>query len=251
MVKENVYWTKETPEMIEAFKKAQETFRYFWRELYWESRRIVPALDFAFIKVAFHQKKLFYKEGITEFMWVRVLDFDGHTITGVVDNKPQSINNIKLGAEIAIPLEEVCDWLFSNVRKAYGGFTIHVLRKEMGQEEREAHDQAWQIDFGDSNNILLVYEQFEKPENLIEHPMSVVMKESFITYLEQHQDELTSKNDKGYTMLHTEAVAGNLPMIEVLLEKGVDRYATTEYGDTALDLAKKMNWEHLIKVLEG
>lgn len=39
--------------MNRAFEQARSTFKYFWRELYWENRRIIPALDFAMVKVPF------------------------------------------------------------------------------------------------------------------------------------------------------------------------------------------------------
>jgi hypothetical protein len=35
------------PEMQRAYESARATFRFFWRELAWERRRIVPALDLA------------------------------------------------------------------------------------------------------------------------------------------------------------------------------------------------------------
>ena len=48
----------ESPEMILAFESAISTFKYFWRELYWEYRRIVPALELAYVKCAFIQENL-------------------------------------------------------------------------------------------------------------------------------------------------------------------------------------------------
>ena len=249
MIDKNVFWTKETPQMLGAFKQAQSTFKYFWRELYWERRRIVPALDFAFIKVAFHQEKLL-RGMLTEFMWVRVLAFNGFVIKGVLDNEPQKLTNIKLGEEIDIPLDEICDWLFSCRRKAYGGFTVHVLRAEMSEQDRQQHDAAWGLDFGASDDITLVYEQKEHPENLIEHPMSINMKEKLADFLEKHPDELVKKDDLGYTFLHNEAIAGNRGCIEVLLKKGADVKAKTNAGHTALDLAKKLEWDHIISILQ-
>ncbi|HPR63340.1 MAG TPA: DUF2314 domain-containing protein [Thermoanaerobaculia bacterium] len=51
---ENVYMFDETdPEMVKANQRARETFKYFWRELSWEKRRIVPGLDMALVKIAF------------------------------------------------------------------------------------------------------------------------------------------------------------------------------------------------------
>lgn len=42
----------EDPEMLAAYKNAQSTFKFFWRELSWEYRRIIPALEIAAVKVA-------------------------------------------------------------------------------------------------------------------------------------------------------------------------------------------------------
>ena len=39
--------------MTQAYAAAQHSFKFFWRELSWERRRIVPALDMAMIKLPF------------------------------------------------------------------------------------------------------------------------------------------------------------------------------------------------------
>jgi uncharacterized protein YegJ (DUF2314 family) len=41
------------PEMQQAYEAAQASFRYFWRELSWERRRIVPGLDMTMVKLPF------------------------------------------------------------------------------------------------------------------------------------------------------------------------------------------------------
>jgi len=41
------------PEMQRAYENARANFRYFWREVAWERRRIVPALDLACVKAPF------------------------------------------------------------------------------------------------------------------------------------------------------------------------------------------------------
>jgi len=41
------------PEMQQAYENARGSFRYFWRELSWERRRIVPGLDLACVKAPF------------------------------------------------------------------------------------------------------------------------------------------------------------------------------------------------------
>lgn len=40
-----------------AGERARKTFKYFWRELFWERRRIIPTLDFAMVKVPFFPRR--------------------------------------------------------------------------------------------------------------------------------------------------------------------------------------------------
>jgi uncharacterized protein YegJ (DUF2314 family) len=232
----------ESPKMIEAFKKAQQTFKYFWRELSWEYRRIIPGLDVACVKLAFTQE--IDNETIIEHMWINDINFDGEKIYGILVNAPNELTNVNNGDEVAIPVNQISDWLFASQGKTYGGFTIHAMRSEMN--EKEKHDNAWGMDFGDFNDIQVVSEQKEKPENLIEHPMSINMKESLQDFIKKNPNELTSKDGLGYTFLHRETIAGNKTSVEVLLESGADPDAKTKNGKTALDFAKQLNWEHLI-----
>jgi uncharacterized protein YegJ (DUF2314 family) len=48
--------------------------------------------------------------------------------------------------------------MFAITGKVYGAFTVHVLRSQMPPGERKAHDDAWGLDFGDSDTIELVYQ---------------------------------------------------------------------------------------------
>lgn len=237
----------ENPKMIEAFKKAQETFKYFWRELSWEYRRIIPGLDVACVKLAFTQE--IDGETIVEHMWINDVNFDGETIYGVLVNQPSELTNVNNGDEVQIPINQISDWLFAIGGKTYGAFTIQAMRSQMSDDEREDHDEAWGLDFGDFNDILVVNEQKEKPENLIEHPMSKNMKDSLIDFVKNNPEEVSAQDELGYTFLHREAVAGNLTSVEILLESGADKNVKTASGKTALDFAKQLNWEHLIPLL--
>ncbi len=76
------------PAMIEAHKRAQETFKYFWRELSWEFRRIVPGLDLACVKIAFTDGDTQREGPSHEHMWVSDVLFDGKNITGTLINSP-------------------------------------------------------------------------------------------------------------------------------------------------------------------
>ncbi|MCV9928716.1 DUF2314 domain-containing protein [Flavobacterium sp. LS1R49] len=255
-----------SPKMIEAFKNAQETFKYFWRELSWEYRRIVPGLSVACAKVAFSENRDGSENPIVEHMWINDIDFDGELVRGILINAPDELTNIENGDAVAVPLSQISDWLFaihgsapkglsklfsSPQPKTYGGFTIQAIRSEMSNQERKEHDKAWGLDFGDYNEVLLVNEQNEKPENLIEHPMSKNMKEKLIDFIEQNQNEITHQDEEGYSLLHRETIAGNLTSVEVLLASGVDTNMKTNQGKTALDYAKQFNWEHIIPVLQN
>ncbi|PXY46106.1 DUF2314 domain-containing protein [Flavobacterium hydrophilum] len=237
----------ESPKMIDAFKRAQETFKYFWRELSWEYRRIIPGLDVACVKLAFTQEV--DNETIVEHMWINDINFDGEKIYGILVNDPDELTNISNGDEVEIPLNQISDWLFASQGKTYGGFTIHAMRSEMTETERTEHDDTWGMAFGDFNDIQIVSDQKEKPENLIEHPMSINMKESLIEFLKKNPEEINKKDDLGYTFLHRETIAGNSTSIQVLKDSGADINAKTNNGKTALDFAKQLNWEHLIPLL--
>jgi ankyrin repeat protein len=121
----------------------------------------------------------------------------------------------------------------------------------MPEDERKEHDDAWQLDFGDFNDIEVVNEQKEKPENLIEHPMSKNMEGEFLKFLQEYPDELTNKDENGLTLLHREAIAGNLTSVKVILGAGADKNIKSNNGKTALDYVKQLKWEHIIPVLEG
>lgn len=251
-MEQKIFFSKhDDKKMIAAYIKAQDTFKYFWRELYWEHRRIVAALDVAYVKVAFSQHNDSDNEPIVEHMWIKNIGFDGNNIRGVLINDPNKLTNVANGDSVEIPLAQVSDWLFSIRGETYGGFTIQVIRSEMTSEERQKHDEAWGLNFGDCNDILLVYGQKEHPENLIEHPMSKNMKEKFATFLTENPDKLILKDDKGYSILHKETIAGNGSTIEVLKQFKVNIHDMTNSGKTAIDFARNLNWAHIIPLLEN
>ena len=241
------YADGEDEAMLKAFEQARKSFRYFWRELYWERLRIVPALSFACVKVAFSQELNGNTE--VEHMWLNDVYFDGERVCGVLVNDPNVLSNVKNGDEVAVPLEQISDWMFAIEGKTYGGFSVQAMRKAMSQSERAEHDEAWGLNFGDPDVVLVAYEQQEHPQNLTEHPMSVNTKKNFEEFLRGYPDEITRTDDEGYTMLHHEAIAGNLTKVELLLAKGADKNAKNIHGKTALDYARALGWDHVAEAL--
>ncbi len=245
----SIYINGENEKMLDAYRKAQSSFKYCWRELTWENHRIVPALDFAYVKVAFTQLFTEGEKPSVEHMWIDEVYFDGEIIHGVLLNEPNELTNLSRGDPVSVPLSQISDWLLSREGKTCGGFTIHVIRSEMDEQERSEHDEAWGLDFGDLNDIQIVCDQKDHPEYLIEHPMSMSMQDKLCQYIQENPQELTETSNTGLTMLHLEAIAGNKSTIAVLLELGADKNAKTQNGKTALDYAKQMDWQHIIPLL--
>ena len=233
--------------MQRAFEQARESFRYFWRELYWERHRVVPGLDFAMVKICFLD--VVDGEEVGEHMWINDIDFDGETISGTLVNEPDAVQNVKNGDRVNAKIDEMSDWMFAAGGRAYGGFSVQAMRSRMQKGELKEHDKAWGLDFGDFNDILVVYEQKENPENLIEHPMSKNTHEQVEQYIKEHPSMVTDADEFGYTQLHHEAIAGNLNLVNLLLENGADKNARTKSGKTAAEFAKQMGWEQIVKVL--
>lgn len=244
------YADGESPEMINAIKKAQSTFKYFWRELSWEYRRIIPGLDVACAKIIFTQHVDNSDKPLIEHMWINEVGFDGDYVYGTLVNDPNQLTNIENGDPVRVPLTHLSDWLFCIDGKTYGGFTIQQMRSQMKEQELNEHDEAWGLNFGDYNDVLIVNKQKEHPENLTEHPMSKNMGDSLANFIKENPAELTNKDENGYTLLHREAIAGNKTSVEVLLTYGADKTAQTNSGKTALDFANQLEWEHLIPILQ-
>ena len=233
--------------MQRAFEQARESFKYFWRELYWERRRIVPGLDYAMVKICFLDT--INGEEVGEHMWINDVEFDGDTIYGTLVNEPDTVQNVKVGDQVSAKIGEMSDWLFAIGGRAYGGFSVQAMRSHMQKDELAEHDAAWGLDFGDFNDILVVFEQKEHPENLIEHPMSKNMTEQFENYAKEHPSVATDADEFGYTQLHHEAIAGNLNLVNLLLKYGADKNARTNSGKTAAEFAENLGWKHIVKVL--
>ncbi len=249
-VESPVVMAEKNAQMEAAYEQARASFKYLWRELSWEHRRIIPAHSMACVKVPFSQGVDGQKTPYVEHLWMKDIYFDGEKIYGTVLNQPNVLTNVQAGDQTEIGLEEISDWILGINGKVYGAFTVQLLRKSMDPAQRDAHDSAWGLDFGDPNTIEIVYQQKEHPENLIEHPMSINMQEKLLEFLKSNPEEVTQPDDSGYTALHRETIAGNRSSVETLLQLGADTQAKNEHGKTALDYAKALNWEQLIPLLE-
>jgi uncharacterized protein YegJ (DUF2314 family) len=266
------------PEMQEAYKKARATFRYFWREVAWERRRIVPALDLACVKAPFSDGARAAKpqeNPEVEHMWLNDVDFDGQFVSGVLMNTPNWLKTVKEGDSARIALDQISDWMYAcsvhipgrrlERAEVFGAYTVNLMRSRMSRQERKEHDDAWGLDFGAPRTIRIVPYEKKKSGGLLqawfgkrqadpdipEHPMSEAAAQSLRERLAQDPSMLQAKDDRGWTFLHQQALAGSAATVRVLLEAGADANALTSHGMTPLQLAKSLGWDRVVALLVG
>jgi uncharacterized protein YegJ (DUF2314 family) len=252
------------PEMQEAYRTARSTFRYFWREVAWERRRIVPALDLACVKAPFSDgERATGAQGNPEVeqMWMGEVDFDGQFVSGELLNAPNWLKSVKEGDSARFRLEEISDWMYVIAGQVYGAFTVNLLRSRMGRGERKEHDAAWGLNFGDPHKICIVPEQKKSggflkslfggrgDAEIKEHPMSENMAPALPKRLKEDPSMLHATDDNGWTLLHQQALAGSTATVKILLEAGADPNARTNRGMTPLQLAQSLGWEKVVALL--
>jgi uncharacterized protein YegJ (DUF2314 family) len=228
-----------TPQLLaEASAGARATFKYFWRELSWERRRIVPTFDLACVKVAFEER------GKTEHMWVRDVDFDGEIVTGTLMNEPNELTNVREGDSVRVPLGgRFSDWMLSGRGAVLGAFTVQAIRAAMSEGERRDHDEAWGLPFGDPRQVSV-------PPSGDDHPIfGPQIAASLEGHFDAHPEDLQRSDDKGYTMLHREALAGNAGIVRILLARGASASARSRSGKTPLALARAAGWPAVEAIL--
>jgi len=247
-------------EMQAAYKKAQASFGYFWREIAWERRRIVKGLDAAYVKAPFSDLGVDSRPKAKEIehMWIDQVDFDGETISGHLVNEPDKLRSVKQGDAVQMQLSAISDWMYVLNNRAYGGFTINLMRSRMKRDERAAHDKAWGLDFGDPQKPEVVppsatkgWFNFKKSTKVGEHPMSENMAPKLAEEIAKNPAMLSWKDEHGWGLLHELALAGSYACVKVLLEKGADPRTVTQNGSTPLSLAQSLNWEDVAELLRA
>lgn len=250
--------------MDAAHERARATFKYFWREVSWERRRIIPALSIAAVKAAFEEGG---HPDETEHMWLGDVLFDGERIRATLLNQPNHLRSLHKGDLVTVRLAEIEDWMYGMNGRAYGGFSVQAMRKRMRAPDRKRHDDAWGYDFGDFETVEVVPNWNAKKPGVLgklfgsappaapsdpdaEHPMSENMAGKLAEAIDRQPDAfLRQVDDDGMTTLHSLALAGSAAGVRVLLEKGADTRAKTKAGKTALDLAEALGWPRVVALL--
>lgn len=234
------------PAMDAAMRSARATFKYFWRELTWEYRRIVPALELAVVKAAFGDEGGGPDD--VEHMWLSEVAFDGDTVSATLLNMPNTVRSVKAGDRIPLAPWQIEDWMYVIAGRVYGGFTVQRMRAGMSAKERRGHDEAWGFDFGDPNQVALV----PSGDLEAEHAMSENMAAKLAQAVDANPAAfLVHADEQGLTTLHSLALGGSAAGVKVLLAKGADASQRTRRGKSALDLAVLMEWPRVIAMLQA
>jgi hypothetical protein len=168
-------------------------------------------------------------------MWISSIDFDGDRVSGELLNEPNELSNVRAGDRVEIAFADLEDWMLTTDGKVLGAFSVQVIRADMRRADRQAHDEAWGLDFGDPARVAL-------PPGEVDHPMALNMVPSLVEFPTKNPGELRSADPAGRTMLHREALAGNACIVRALLERGADKHARDAKGHTPLDLARRLGW---------
>ncbi len=240
-------------DMQKAIAQARKTFGYFWREMTWESRRIVKGLDASMVKVGFSDPG----DERVEYMWLVDVDFDGATVFGTLTNEPNFLTSVTAGEMVEVPKDQIADWAYSREGHLYGGFTIDVIRQRMDEGELRSHDNAWGFGFGNPGNVALIpsskaQNSTTKPDGAIDHPMGGHMADALDGQLsgDSSIDVNEIRNGHGLSLLHQMVAAGSGSVVEVLLKHGADTQDLTPSGLNAAQLAQSLGWTHLVRLLQ-
>lgn len=267
----------EDADMEKAATRARQTFRYFWREMSWEQRRIIPGLELAAVKASFSDPPEIRAQNPdaleVEHMWLIDVEYDGRKIQGTLINSPHSLQSVSEGDHVSFSGKQLCDWMYVIAGDVYGGFTVDLMRSRMSAGERKQHDRAWGFDFGEVGMVDLVppdyvgdapkkkgfFSRFggseATPQDYAkvaasEHPMSVNMRESLDESLQQNAEMLSDSDENGFTLFHQLCLAGSWDGVDVCLKHGANPKQPTKNGMTPYALAKCLGWKRVMARLE-
>jgi len=152
------------------------------------------------------------------------------------------LRTIRQGSRVKVPLNQITDWMYVMSNKAYGGFSVDVIRRGLSEAERAGHDQAWGLDFGPVGEIALT-DEWGAADPDVEHPMSENMREKLEEAVVGDTEAFMKPGPKGMTTLHQMALAGSLASVEGLLKHGADPSLKDAGGRTAGELAAGIGWK--------
>ncbi len=139
---------KDDPEMLAAIDEARATFPEFLAEADPDIRRAIPVLEDVLIKIYVAAPGA---PDAGEHLWVRYIGSDPRhegRFRGLMLSSPLKVSGIvSKGDTVNLSIKSLSDWLYVKGGKAYGAFTVRVLRSRMSPAELKAHDAGYPFSF--------------------------------------------------------------------------------------------------------
>lgn len=129
-----------------ASKLARSNFRYIWRERFWDMRRETPICQYMGILCTISEERE-NGEKVREQLWLTDILCDGKYVHGAIQANPNQLQTVPQGAFCAVPLDRIEDWLYVIDGRAYGGYTINVVRSTLSPADRATYDASWGYEF--------------------------------------------------------------------------------------------------------
>ncbi|WP_436715944.1 DUF2314 domain-containing protein [Roseiconus lacunae] len=76
-------------------------------------------------------------DGETEHFWLTNLDLKDGVFTGIINNEPGIVSNVKIGQSWTIKQEEISDWMFMKDGMMHGNYTLRPLLETMPAEQAD------------------------------------------------------------------------------------------------------------------
>lgn len=76
-------------------------------------------------------------DGQGEHIWLNEINVKNGVYTGIVNNVPDIITQVKFGDTVTINNDNISDWMYLVNNKLRGGYTLRVLMDKMSPAEKE------------------------------------------------------------------------------------------------------------------
>jgi uncharacterized protein YegJ (DUF2314 family) len=84
------------------------------------------------------------QNGATEHIWLQLTAYSDGTYQGLLADRPVNGNQYRMGDRMEVPEADVEDWMISDGKKIYGGYTARVALKDMPKEQAERYQFMFQ-----------------------------------------------------------------------------------------------------------
>jgi uncharacterized protein YegJ (DUF2314 family) len=122
------------PEMDAAVTRARATLWTFWKAY----KSHDPNLD------AFNLKVEIKDWHGTEYFWLDGIVRNGAKLSGVINNTPEIVANVRLDERYTFKEADIVDWMFVRKGKVVGNETGKVLMRRFPPEKRKLYEEMYE-----------------------------------------------------------------------------------------------------------